>query len=474
MSQAPLDAEKGFLAWLGLRSYSMRFAVVLSVVFSLAVVVAGGVSYNALSDELRTRLFDDARLSATNLAELLQSEGAENLATHLRSRAIIDRDNATLYYFAAPNITPIGSMALPTPFIGTKQLVAGTDFTIIKHKGQNEGELYFAYGLATPEGVIVVARDSQWISDSQEVLVQSVGWGLGFALLVSLGIAIILARRNAVRIARLNAVLSTAATGNLAARFNDFGVLQDDITQVAIGVNKTLEHLESNVERLQQVSADIAHDLRAPLTRLRMKLEPQAGRSDLPKDTEAAISQSLESISGIAATFDSILKLAQLESGNVRLEQAPVDLAQLLGAVHEMMSPVAEDMGHDLRVRAASGPVWIAGDNNLLTQAIINLVDNALLHSPSSTRVEITLQKERNKAHIVISDSGPGIPASERAKVTRRFYRLDASRNRPGAGLGLSLVAAITKQHGGEMRLEDNKPGLRVDLVFPLKGPAKT
>ena len=445
-------------------SSSMRFALTLSVIFSLASILAATIAYSILSEELRTRLYEDARQTATNQSDLRATAGTKDFFDQLDRRAMASQGGDELVAFVGQNGDDHGSFRPTRPFEGPRRLVFGRDFIINAGTDEVEGDVYFAYGIRQDDGWIIAARDSKWITDSQEVLVQSVAWGLSVALLASILVSVVLARRNATRIERLNLVLTAAASGNLRRRFTDPAPVQDDIALVAAGVNRMLEDLEGNVERLRQVTADIAHDLRAPLTRLRIRLEPELQREGLPDETRTALIKALEGVEGIAATFDAILNLAQLEGGASTINLRTVDLCQLARRVHEMLAPVAEDLGHALSLSLPDAPICVYGDEELLTQALVNLVDNAFRHCPVPARIEVAVVNNKPLAVIVVSDNGPGIPEAESQMVTRRFYRLDTSRSRSGAGLGLSLVAAIAHRHGGDLTLKNNAPGLRAEI----------
>ncbi|KEO55037.1 hypothetical protein TP2_16705 [Thioclava pacifica DSM 10166] len=440
----------------------MQMALSLSALFVVSAVVAGVVAWVVMGDELRSRLYDDARVQAEALAAELSRGGPEELRRQIGTIAAFGEDHGTLYAFVpAAGSAPVGNMALSQPFSGPRQLEAGRDMVLAHDPGDQQGEIYFAWGLRTPAGWVVVARDSQWITDSQEVLVQSIAWGLGVALVATVLLAFAIGRRDARRVAEINRVLASVAQGDLAARYlEDARATGDDLSEVASGLNRMLERLQTNVERLAQVSADIAHDLRSPLTRLRLRLQPQALRDGLPEDTRAAIAASLESLDAIAASFDAILQLSQIETGNMALEACPADLRDIARDVHEMLLPVAEESGHGLELSLPQVPVRAEVNAELVSQALVNLIDNALRHTPPGTRIDFGLAQENGRVRLSVCDNGPGIPAQERDKVTQRFYRLDRSRNRPGTGLGLSLVAAIARLHGGQLELTDNAPGL--------------
>lgn len=440
---------------------AMRLALSLSALFVVSAVVAGAVAWVVMGDELRSRLYDDARVQAEALAAELARGGPDELRRRLATVAAFDDEHDTLFAFLpADGSAAAGNMALARPFEGPRRLVAGRDLTPRGDESDKEDEVYLGWGVRTPDGWVVVARDSQWISDSQEVLIQSIGWGLGVALVATVLLALVVGRRDALRVAEINRVLTAVAGGDLGARYAEGGRGGDDLSEVGAGLNRMLERLQTNVERLAQVSADIAHDLRSPLTRLRLRLEPQALRNELPEDTRSAIAASLDSLDAIAASFDAILQLSQIETGNMALEARPADLRDIARDVHEMLLPVAEESGHLLELSLPDGPVRAEVNAELVSQALVNLVDNALRHTPPGTRIDVGLARENGRVRLSVCDYGPGIPADERDKVTQRFYRLDRSRSRPGTGLGLSLVAAIARLHGGQLELTDNAPGL--------------
>jgi len=449
---------------------AMRLALALSALFTACAIAAGAIAYGVMSDELRARLFEDTRVSAVALGAELSSHGTEALATQVRTLSAIGKARSELYYFLpAGSDSPVGDLQIPAPFDGPRVLVAGRDMTFSGLPGEQQGETFYAYGLSAPGGRIVVARDSQWITDSQEVLTQSVAWGLGVALVGTVMLAFVMGRRSTRRVARLNELLASVAAGNLAARYPEGTEMHDDVGEVARGINAMLERLEANVEHLAQVSADIAHDLRSPLTRLRLRLEPHVLRDDLPGDARAAIAASLESLDGISATFDAILQISQMQTGAMTVEMAPVDLATFCRDIEEMMAPVAEEHGHHLSRKLPNDALVVDANAELLTQALVNLVENAVRYAPFPAAIEIAVERRDGEVMLTVSDDGPGIPAEDRERVTMRFVRLDRSRHRPGTGLGLSLVSAIARLHHGRLELGDNAPGLRASIIVPIR-----
>jgi signal transduction histidine kinase len=177
---------------------------------------------------------------------------------------------------------------------------------------------------------------------------------------------------------------------------------------------------------------------------------------------EAAIADA----DGLLVTFNALLRIARVEAGS-GVTLTPVDLSAVLADAVELYEPLANERGQDLAAALAPG-VTVPGDRDLLFQAAANLLDNAVKYTPEGGRIRVSLERFGNEAHVIVADNGPGIPAEERGKVFRHFYRVEASRSTPGNGLGLSLVAAIARLHRATIRLEDNAPGLRVVLHLPI------
>jgi signal transduction histidine kinase len=240
-----------------------------------------------------------------------------------------------------------------------------------------------------------------------------------------------------------------------------------EFAQQAVAFNRMLDRISGLMASISNVSNDIAHDLRTPLARLRSQLalslrrvETEAQRDDL----EAAIVMSDE----LLEMFAAMLRIAEVEGGDRRAAFAPIDLAALAEEVGTMLQPVVADGGRTL-LATASTPAPIIGDRQLLGQLLVNLVENAMRHTPPGTRVEIRVDVTGGRAVLTIADDGPGIPADQRTLALRRFGRLDTSRHDSGQGLGLALVEAISRLHRGTIALEDAAPGLRVVVTLPMR-----
>jgi signal transduction histidine kinase len=288
---------------------------------------------------------------------------------------------------------------------------------------------------------------------------------LAFAGVAILGVVGGFALNRAVR-RRMSAISATAEAiidGDLARRV-PLDRSQDDIARLARTINRMLDRIGNLMDSLRQVSGDVAHDLRTPLTRLRQRLELAARRAG-DAAHRAEIEGALAEVDSILNTFAAILRIAEVEAGGRRAAFEPLDLAALARTVFEDYAPAAEDAGKTLTLHAPL-PCGIEGDPPLITQMLVNLLENAITHTPRGAGIALVVEARAEGVTLSVRDDGPGVPEVELERVWRRFYRLERSRSAPGSGLGLALVAAVAKLHRARARLQDARPGLEAVVVF--------
>jgi len=290
-------------------------------------------------------------------------------------------------------------------------------------------------------------------------------FALAFAALLALGVAGGFALSRAVqrRMAAISGTAEAIIDGDLGRRVPVRG--DDDLSRLAMTLNRMLDRIGVLMDSLRQVTSDVAHDLRTPLNRLRQRLERSARQAQDPSH-RAEIEGALDDVDAILATFAALLRISEVEAGARRAAFRRLDLRALTRAVAEDFSPAAEDTGHRLEFEDGP-PVWIEGDAELLTQMTVNLVENALRHTPAGCVVRLSLDEAGGEPALTVSDNGPGVPEAERARLFDRFYRLERSRSTPGSGLGLALVQAVARLHRGEASVTGASPGLQARVVFP-------
>ena len=304
------------------------------------------------------------------------------------------------------------------------------------------------------------------------VMVRTLSFSLVlFAGLAALG-ALFVARRVLRRIDAMNVSARALMAGDMTERLPVSGS-GDELDRLAAGLNQMLARIGELMGGLREVSDNIAHDLRTPLTRLRNHAE-EALRVDGDKEAyRTALTRSIEESDGLIRVFDALLMIARAEAGADRSGVAHVDLGEVVASVAELYEPLAEEKGFALTVDCEPG-LALEGRRELIGQALANLIDNALKYGAGAKdRNEIALAARREGGDVVIevADRGPGVAADDRERVFDRFVRLESARSRPGSGLGLSLAAAVARLHGGNVRLEDNAPGLKVRLTLPASSP---
>lgn len=267
------------------------------------------------------------------------------------------------------------------------------------------------------------------------------------------------------RLEDVNQAVGRIIAGQDSARLPAVG-LGREFNELSANLNRMLDRQEAALTTLKTLSEGVAHELRAPLNRIRNRLEDLAANLNDAKAREAAVERALEETDQVSALFEALLTLARIESGDAALKTEPLDLAVLTGAVADIYSPFVEEAGGRLAATLAPAGT-VEADPALLQQALANLIENAVFHGGG--QVAVSTSSANGRAVVRVADHGPGVPDAEREKVLRRFYRLDQgeSSHASGAGLGLAMVAAVARAHGGDLRLEDNQPGLAVELALP-------
>jgi signal transduction histidine kinase len=327
---------------------------------------------------------------------------------------------------------------------------------------------------------LLVARDVEERRVLENVFKTALVWGAGLMIVLGLLGGLVISHNFLKRLELINRTSRQIMGGDLSRRV-PVTRAGDEFDDLSINLNRMLDRIERLLHGMREVSDNVAHDLRSPLNRLRNRLElaamRQAPESETARDFDAAVQET----DRLIGTFNALLLIAEAEAGSVRETMHDFSLGDVIEGVGELYGPLAEEKQLRFVVKKASDAGLIRGNLNLISQALANLVDNAIKYTPAGGTVIVSLESLPAGPALVVADNGPGIPPEDRARVTERFVRLESSRNSPGTGLGLSLVAAVARMHEAELTFDDNHPGLRVTLSFrrvavelPPAKPAQT
>lgn len=448
-----------------LRTSSFRLTLLYAALFSASVLVLFAVIYGATSFYMAGAL--EAAVDS-DLAELQQALGAAGRAGLIDSIAerVKQMPAGPIFYLledasgraVVGNLPPVARIAgivdLELPQLG----VSSGGHVLAIH----------ARGLTLPGGdYLLVGADAFPLIEMREWILEGFGWSFVVTLLLAFGGGALMSGSLSRRVETISRTAREIMAGNLSRRIPIAGT-DDEFDHLAASLNAMLDRTEASIEGIRQVSNDIAHDLRTPLTRLRQRLELASRKAASAEELRSAIDRSIADTDAILETFGALLRIAQIESGARKGQFARVCLSDLLHTVAEVYQPTADEKHQALGVAIEPG-LFVEGDRELLTQMLANIVENAVRHSPEGAAIKIGGKRAGDAIEVVVADNGPGIPPGERGSVFRRFYRLDASRATPGSGLGLSLAAAIAAVHDAQIALSDNEPGLRVALRLPAR-----
>lgn len=460
------------------RTTTFRLSLTYLALFSAAAIVAIFYIYWNTTVLLSRQLNQTIDAELKGLAEQYRAGGLDQLVSIVAERS--QTPGNSLYLVADSEGRRVaGNLSAVSPelwnSLGPVEFVYRRPAT-----GGVETRLAFANVFRLPSGYrLIVGRD---IEDRRE-LARSVRsamlWGLGVMALFGIGGGYWVSRKLLARIDAVAATTRTIMEGDLSGRLpvNGSG---DELDRLSESLNLMLVRIEQLMAGLREVSDNIAHDLKTPLNRLRNRVEAALREPYGEPVYREALERTIEEADGLIKTFNALLSIARIEAGAGGENRETLDVSALLRDVAELYEPVADERGLVLKAEAEA-PIFIRADRQLLGQAIANLIDNAIKYGApgaagggngAKPEIDVSARTKGSLAEIVVTDRGPGVPVPDRERVLDRFVRLEASRSEPGSGLGLSLVAAVARLHGGGLRLEDNEPGLRVVLALPMNGEA--
>jgi signal transduction histidine kinase len=436
-----------------LRTASFRLAALYLLLFTASAVVLGGavfwMTHATLTQQLETRV----QSALNHFTGDFATGGLPGLVGHAKEYGT--GPGALDYLVQSPEGT---RLAGEIPAVGARR---GWLRLTAVDRGERKSLMAFAEEL--PGGVVVaVGDDVRRIRLAEAAILRAFGWGVSATILLGMIGGIWLSQLFLYRVDAISRTAEAIIDGDHTQRIPLRGT-GDDLDGLAETLNRMLDRMDKLLQSVRQASNNIAHDLRTPLSRLGQRLEEARTQARSAADHHQALDSAKAEVEALLGTFAALLRIAEVEAGAQRAAFRCVDLSTIVATVAEAFTPWAEDEGRGLTAEVTPAIV-VYGDRELLTQMLVNLVENALRHTPPGTQVRLLLRGQLGRTVLAVEDNGSGVPEAERELVLRRFYRLDHSRTTPGSGLGLSLVAAVAELHGAELRLEDARPGLRVTL----------
>ncbi|MEZ5838532.1 MAG: ATP-binding protein [Geminicoccaceae bacterium] len=456
-----------------LRSATLRLTIVYLLTF--AVLAAGLLTFIYRESTSYMRQQTDETISAeiTGLREQFDQGGLVGLGIVIDQRIRSpDRDRESIYLLVDRAGQPIaGNLPYWPDSIQTDD---GYNYFAIPTRNGGAARAVARTIQIKNVARLLVGRSIEDRVRLEESLRSKIMQGAAFMLLIAVVVGFLIARWTTRRLDEVNRAAREIMAGDLGRRIETRGG-GDEFDQLAHNLNAMLARIERLVVGMREVTDNIAHDLRTPLSRMRMRLEMALSEEPSDPATRELIATTIADAEGLIGTFNALLSIARADAGERRAEWEVLDLSALLADVYELFEPLADENGIGLAVET-NGKCLVTGSRQLLSQALANLVDNAIKYSHDGGHVVMSCGVRNGSTRaeripwLSVSDNGPGIPAGMRDKVLERFVRLAPERSTPGNGLGLSLVKAVARLHEAEMLIEDasreTPPGLRITLLF--------
>jgi signal transduction histidine kinase len=461
------------------------FRLTLVYLFLFALFAASLLGYFAWNTR---RLINEQIMTSVNaevgeINNIYARRGLLVLGRTIENRAL--RPGANLYLLTAPNGQALrGNIESLAPGVMGTTGWSETFYRRLEDQDTADHRALVNVSELSNGFRLLIGRDLEERRRLFGIVAKAAQWSVLVVIVLGLGGGIFVARRVLRRIDAMTGTTQRIMAGDLSGRL-PVGRSGDELDRLAENLNAMLERIEALMVGLKEVSDNIAHDLKTPLTRLRNRAEEALAKSNNESEYRAALERTIEESDGLIRTFNALLMIARAESGQARGNMDDFDAADVAQGIHELYEPLAEDSGLTLHVKTE--PVRLHGNRELISQALANLVENAIKYGQPTPALQplsaeatsagaianngkdilIEARRDGDQVLLSVTDRGPGIPESDRAHAVERFVRLEASRTQPGSGLGLSLASAVATLHGGALKLSDAHPGLRATLAIP-------
>lgn len=460
-----------------LRTSTFQLALLYMVVFATSVFLLLAFIYWRTAGFMTAQTDETIEAEIAGLAEQYRGRGVNGLITIIRERVARDPNAKSLYLLTTEDYLKLAGNLNTWPE-GAESQGSWINFTLDESLGWTGPPRMARARVFEVQGGLrlLVGRDVDDLNTLKSLIETAINWGMGITLALALLGGFMMSRSTTRRIEVINNTSRKIMNGHLSQRIPTRGT-QDDFDQLAENLNQMLDRIVYLMEGIRHVSDSIAHDLRTPLTRLRNQLETTLMMVDNDEARDQA-AKAVAEADQLLATFNALLRIARLETrGNTTADVRPVSLGMLVSDACELYEALAEDKAQTF-TQDIDEDVMVEGDRDLLFQMVSNLIDNAIKYTPEEGEIVVRVMPDSEAAVFEVGDSGIGVPDDEKGQIFQRFYRVGKSRSKPGNGLGLSLVSAVTEIHQGSIGLFDHHPGaeypgLRVRVTLPRYNPQK-
>ncbi len=450
-----------------LKTTALRLSLLYAGLFSLLSAVSLGVLYWSTGRFIDVQIQTGLQVEARELRHLYAQGGAEALRRALSLRLPTLHNTGRHYLYVPAHGAPVGDLrAWPSSLAPDDQVRnLWIPQSLLPPWDDYDDEYISVLAMKLPGGGrLLVGQTLDAAEDIREFIFGIVLTSLGVTVALALVLGVFMGRSVLRRVETVSRTAGEIMAGDLTRRI-PVTDRRDEYDELALRLNAMLTRIEQLLTGMRQVTDNVAHDLRSPLTRLRNRLEVTLLEHRDEAEYREAMEQALNDADQLLKTFNALLSIAQAEAGVRREDSARLDVSALAADLADLYSAVAEEAGLQLEVDIAED-IHLCANRHLLAQAIGNLLENAIKYTPAGGHLALRLRRDAEGVRLSVSDNGPGIPAAEREHVLERFVRLDQTRSTSGNGLGLSLVRAVARLYGARLQLLDNAPGLRVELLF--------
>jgi signal transduction histidine kinase len=450
------------------RTSTFRLVAIYLLVFAISAGAIMAYVFWSTVGLMERQTEETIRAEVQGLADQYDQRGMDGVVEIINNR--VNLQSGTLYLLVDPaGKRIVGNLeAMPQPTPGDNVWV---DFPITIGKGEGQvTHTAHAYAIdLVGDHELLVGRDVEELRAFRALIQNTFMWAIGPVFVFGLAGGLLTSRNFLRRVDAITETSRTIMAGDLSQRMPVAGS-GDELDRLSLSLNEMLGQIERLMQGMKEVTSNVAHDLRTPLTRLRVRAEA-ALRGNSVEEQKQALQQTLSESDKLLQTFNALLSIARVDAGQVAEGLVPTNLSEIVKDVTELYEPLIEEDGGSFSSDINEG-ITVRADRQLLSQVISNLLDNAMKYGvdPKDEKVAITVSahKQNGNAVVAVSDNGIGIPLDQREHVLQRFVRLDESRSKPGNGLGLSLVSSVIKLHGGTLTLDDANPGLKAIITLPL------